>query len=107
MFCGLSGILSASRVGSALASAGDGKELTIPAGVIIGGCSILGGRGSIIGAVIGVALLETIKNALVIMRLSAYWQDLATGLIMIVACAIDVIRQLNVGGAKKKTGTGK
>ena len=103
VFCGLSGVLSASRVGSALASAGDGKELTIPAGVIIGGCSIMGGRGSVIGASIGVTLLETIKNALVIMRLSAYWQDLATGLIMIAACAIDVVRQKNIGNTKKKS----
>ena len=102
VFCGFSGILSASRVGSALASAGDGKELTIPAGVIIGGCSIMGGRGSVIGAIVGVALLETIKNALVVMRLSAYWQDLATGLIMIVACSIDVFRQKNIGGSRKK-----
>lgn len=107
VFCGLSGILSASRVGSSLASAGDGKELTIPAGVIIGGCSMLGGRGSIVGAVIGVALLETIKNALVIMRLSAYWQDLATGIIMIIACAIDVVRQRNVGNTRKKAKAGK
>ena len=68
---------------------------------------MLGGRGSIVGAVIGVALLETIKNALVIMRLSAYWQDLATGIIMIIACAIDVVRQRNVGNTRKKAKAGK
>ena len=89
---GFVGILMAARLSSSMANAGDGKEMTVAAAAIIGGASIWGGVGSIWGTIIGVAIMEVITNALVILRVSAYWQSIMIGLIMILAVSLDTLQ---------------
>lgn len=89
---GFAGILTASRLSCAYSTAGTGKALVYIAGVTIGGNSIFGGRGTVIGTLLGIAIMETITDALVLMNVSTYWQQLCVGAIMIFACAIDAAK---------------
>lgn len=98
---GVSGILIASRLGTAVPNAGEGKELSIVAGVIIGGTSIFGGVGSVIGTVIGISIMEVMTNALVMLRVSAYYQNVFIGAIMLLAVGFDSLRNMGVGRRKR------
>lgn len=89
---GLAGILMSSRMGTAVANAGENKDMMIAAGVIIGGTAFTGGVGTIVGTVIGVSLMEVLTNALVMVRVSAYWQNVLIGALMILAVALDTLR---------------
>jgi ribose transport system permease protein len=72
---------------------GIGWELNVIAGVVIGGVSLFGGSGSIIGAVIGLSIMAVVNNGLVVVKLDPYWQTVAIGVIMIIAVAIDMRRR--------------
>lgn len=98
IFCALCGILYCSRFNSAQPSAGVGTELTIMAAVIIGGTSMSGGKGSILGSFLGCLLLAVINNGLVLMRVSTNWQNMIFGLILVVSLFIDKYRQARSGG---------
>ncbi|MCR6502814.1 ABC transporter permease [Shinella sp. CPCC 101442] len=89
-FCsGLGGFVLASRLNSAEAVAGSGYELTAIAAVVIGGTSLRGGTGSIIGTVIGALLTGVLLNGLVILNVSPYVQQILVGLIIVAAVAFD------------------
>ena len=92
LLAGFVGILTAARMGTSSATAGDGMELLIIAGVIIGGASLRGGVGSLWGTLFGVSLMEVLKNALVMLHITAYWQNVLIGTLMIVAVSLDCIR---------------
>ena len=78
------------------------------AGAIIGGNSIYGGRGTIIGTLLGVTIMETITDALVLMNVSTYWQQLCVGAIMIFACAVDAMKSASQNTIRvKKVKAGK
>ena len=96
-FSVLTGIFMASRFNSAQPSAGIGTELTILASIIIGGTSIQGGSGSIVGTFFGCCLLSVIKNGLILMHVSSYWIDLIFGAILIVSLFIDKYRRSKTG----------
>jgi ribose/xylose/arabinose/galactoside ABC-type transport system permease subunit len=96
-FSVLTGIFMASRFNSAQPSAGIGTELTILASIIIGGTSIQGGSGSIVGTFFGCCLLSVIKNGLILMHVSSYWIDLIFGAILIVSLFIDKYRRSKSG----------
>jgi ribose transport system permease protein len=93
VFAALAGILMASRFASAQANAGSGTELTIMAAVIIGGTSLFGGSGTIVGSAIGCVLLVVISNGLILMRIPSFWQNLIYGLILLISISIDKYRQ--------------
>lgn len=96
-FSALSGILIASRFATAQPAAGTGTELTIMASVIIGGTSMFGGQGTIIGSALGCILFATITNALIIMGVSTFWQNLIFGFILLIAIFIDKYRRKTGG----------
>lgn len=85
----LSGIILIGQTASATPQAALGYELTAIAAVIVGGASLGGGRGRMIGTIIGVFLLGVVANALNLFGVSAFWQPVATGLILIFAVAAD------------------
>ncbi len=86
---GVSGIAFASRVGTSVSISGDGAELRIITAAILGGASLTGGKGTIWGALIGVGFIALINNALIIASVSAYWQSIITGIVLVVAVAMD------------------
>jgi ribose transport system permease protein len=89
---GLTGILLAGWLGSAPANLASGYELRVIAASVIGGANLAGGAGGPAGAVIGAALIEVIRNGLVLGRVDAYWQDAMIGLIIIMAVLVDKLR---------------
>ena len=92
LLAGFCGIVAAGNYSSAVVNAGTGKELDVIAAAVIGGCSLSGGRGSVWGALIGAAILGVIRNGFVLLKVSAYFQSITIGIIIIAACAIDQIR---------------
>jgi len=93
---GLSGLLSAlagiiltSRLSSAQPTAGTGYELDAIAAVVIGGTSLAGGKGTIIGTLIGALIIGVLNNALNLLNVSAYYQMIAKGLVILVAVLLD------------------
>jgi ribose/xylose/arabinose/galactoside ABC-type transport system permease subunit len=97
MFAALSGIIMTSRVTSAQISLGTGWEMTVIAAVIIGGTSMFGGSGTILGTVIGATLMSVISNGIVLMGISAYWQNVVMGALIILAVGIDFYQRRKSG----------
>lgn len=93
VFAALVGVLMASRFNSAQTTAGSGTELTVMAAVIIGGTSMYGGSGSVIGSILGCILIAVISNGLVLIRVPSFWQNLIFGIILLISVAIDKYRQ--------------
>lgn len=89
----LSGVLLASRMGSGQPSAGAGFEMIVIASVILGGCSLSGGIGSISGALIGMLILGVLQNGLTLLDVSSFWQDITRGLVIIIAVYMDSLRK--------------
>jgi len=89
VIAGLAGIAFAARVGTAVSTAGAGAELKAITAVILGGASLAGGRGTIAGALIGVAFMALVNNVLLIAQVSSYWQGIVLGAVLIAAVALD------------------
>jgi ribose transport system permease protein len=90
---GLSGLLLAGRTDSGFPKAGFGIELDAIAAVIIGGASFFGGRGTVLGVLAGVLIMGILRNGLNINNVSAFWQQILIGLVIIIAVYIDVLRR--------------
>ena len=93
----LSGLIMAGRLNSAQPSVGSGYELLVIAGVIIGGTSLFGGAGTILGTAAGTLLTAVISNGIVLMKISAYWQNLIVGAVIILAVGLDQYRRKRSG----------
>jgi len=91
LLSGLAGILTLARFGVATPTAGVGAELRAIAGAVIGGASLSGGEGTIIGALLGVILVALVNDALILLNVSVYWQSLVTGIVLIAAVTIDML----------------
>ncbi|MCS4293016.1 inositol transport system permease protein [Comamonas sp. BIGb0152] len=89
LLAGLSGFLLAARLGSAEAVAGVSYELRVIAAVVIGGTSLFGGLGGVGGTIIGSLLLGVLLNGLVMLNVSAYYQQVVIGIIIVIAVAFD------------------
>ncbi len=88
-FAGLGGFILSSRLNSSEAVAGAGYELTVIASVVIGGTSLFGGRGSVLGTVVGSVLIGVLNNGLVLNNVSSYVQQIVIGIIIVLAVAFD------------------
>lgn len=79
------GVMTASRLASGSSNSGTGFELEVITAVVLGGTSLLGGRGSIVGTVLGAMTLGIISNGLVLLHLDVYWVPITQGIILIIA----------------------
>lgn len=91
--CGFAGIVMASRLSTGQPTAGTGYELDVIAACVIGGASLSGGEGSILGAIIGALIMGILRNGCNLLDISAFWQQIAIGLIIIVAVFSDQYRR--------------
>lgn len=89
----LAGMLSVSRFTVADPGAGTGYELQVIAACIIGGASLSGGKGTVLGALLGLVFVGFINNGMVQLRVPVYWQNLAMGVILLVAVGSDTLSQ--------------
>ncbi|MBT2733529.1 ABC transporter permease [Bacillus sp. ISL-7] len=96
-FCGvaaaLSGMILLARLGSGEPTAGQSYELNAIAAAAIGGASLAGGKGNILGTLLGALLLSALKVGLVVVGVDAFWQYIATGAIIVVAAYFEVIQE--------------
>ena len=93
----VSGILLASRLGSAVHLAGLGFEFQVVAAVVLGGVSLSGGIGSLLGMALGVLILQFLSNGLGMLDLQTEWQLVITGTIIIIAVAFDELKRRRTG----------
>jgi ribose transport system permease protein len=70
-----------------------GYELNVVAAAVIGGVSLQGGRGTVLGAVLGAVIIGVLYNALVMLSVNTYWQQAFIGGIIILAALVDILRQ--------------
>ena len=91
--CGIAGLIIASRLNSAQPALGLGYELDAIAAVVIGGTSLAGGRGSILGTMIGALIMAVLLNGLRVMSVAQEWQTVVTGGIIIAAVYADMLRR--------------
>ncbi|WP_029144624.1 ABC transporter permease [Microbacterium luticocti] len=93
LFVGLAGVLSASRLSSAQPTGGMGLELLAIAAVVIGGTSLQGGKGSIVGTVIGSLIMAVLTNGLRIISVPQEWQNVVVGIVVLIAVYLDMLRR--------------
>jgi ribose transport system permease protein len=91
--CGIAGLLIASRLNSAQPALGQGYELDAIAAVVIGGTSLSGGAGTMLGTVIGAFIMSVLTNGLRILSVAQEWQTVVTGVIIILAVYTDILRR--------------
>ncbi|TXC99894.1 ABC transporter permease [Streptomyces sp. ISID311] len=95
LLAGTAGVLESARLASASPTDGSSLALTAGAAVLLGGTSFFGGRGGVGGTLIGVCLIAFLKNGLGLMGVSAWWQGVVTGLVLILAVALDKLQSRN------------
>jgi len=95
--CGLltaiGGVLMTARLGVASPTAAQGYELDVIAAAVVGGTSFSGGEGTILGVLIGAAIMQVLRNGLVLVGVSAYWLQAVQGLVIVVAIMLDQLRK--------------
>jgi simple sugar transport system permease protein len=82
-----------------------GRELTVLAAVVLGGASLMGGVGTVLGTILGVSLLCVLQNGLIILGLPARWEGAVSGLVILIAVsasALEAGRQMNMRRAARK-----
>jgi ribose transport system permease protein len=91
LICGVAGLLVSSRLNSAQPALGLGYELDAIAATVIGGTSLSGGRGTILGTIIGAFIMSVLTNGLRVMGVQEEWKIVVTGIIIIVAVFVDIL----------------
>lgn len=89
LFAGVAGVITAARLASGSSNSGTAFELEVITAVVLGGTSLMGGRGSIIGSAIGALTLGIISNGLVLLRVDVYWVPIVQGLILVTAIFVN------------------
>jgi len=91
LMCGAAGIVLTARVGSATSDAGRMMELDAIAAAVIGGTSLLGGVGTVWGALLGALVMASLDNGMSLMNTESFWQPVIKGAILVAAVAVDMI----------------
>ncbi|MGC8844039.1 MAG: ABC transporter permease [bacterium] len=90
---GLSGILIAANMGQGQPGVGSAYELQAIAGAVIGGTSLMGGEGTMLGTLLGTFIISVLYNALILLQVSPYWHEIVVGSVVVLAVTIDVLRR--------------
>jgi ribose/xylose/arabinose/galactoside ABC-type transport system permease subunit len=101
---GLAGVLHTARFSGGDANAGDPLLLASIAAVIIGGVSLFGGSGNIVGTIIGALIIAVLQTGLVMLNVNPFWQFVVVGTVVILAVLIDQSRDLIIGRAESRSG---
>jgi ribose transport system permease protein len=91
LLAALAGVLLSSRLMSGMPTAGNALELQVLAACVIGGASLRGGEGTVIGGFLGVIFVALINNAMTMLAVSIYWQMIVTGAVLVAAVALDML----------------
>jgi rhamnose transport system permease protein len=102
LMCGFAGLLYAARVGTVTVVLATGWELTSLAAAVIGGVSVAGGSGTVIGAAIGAVVLAAIDNGLVLLGVPEFWRMFIQGSAIVLAVAVDVGIRARIAAALKR-----
>jgi ribose transport system permease protein len=89
----IGGVLMTARLGVAAPTAGTAYELDVIAAVVVGGTSLMGGAGTILGTLIGALIMGVLRNGLVLIGVSAYWLQAVQGFVIVVAIMLDQLRK--------------
>jgi ribose/xylose/arabinose/galactoside ABC-type transport system permease subunit len=89
----MGGIVLTARLRAAEPNAATGYELDAIAATVMGGTSLFGGEGGVVGTIIGALIIATLRNGLNLLNVQSYYQQLAIGLVIILAVALDRFRQ--------------
>jgi len=92
IFAAFGGYVLSSLVGASMGNAALGVELDVISGVVLGGASLAGGEGTIIGTLLGVLVLGTLTNGLIMLNVSSFWQMVARGSVLLIAVLLDAWR---------------
>jgi ribose/xylose/arabinose/galactoside ABC-type transport system permease subunit/ABC-type sugar transport system substrate-binding protein len=103
----VAGMFVMADLASATTGIGSGWELAVIAGVVVGGVSLFGGAGTIVGGLIGILLLQAVQSGLVIVGVSANWQQITVGIIMILAVGLDMLRRRLAAEGAQTTDLGR
>ncbi|WP_233290699.1 MULTISPECIES: ABC transporter permease [unclassified Shinella] len=95
MFAALAGILFASRMDAGQPSVGEGWLMGAITAAILGGTSLRGGQGSIVGTMLGAMLLTVLANGTVLLNVSGFWQRVIVGCVVLIAVLVDLFRRKN------------
>jgi ribose transport system permease protein len=95
---GVTGIIEIGWLGAVTTNIGQSMELSVIAAAVIGGANLMGGSGTAIGAVIGAALIEIIRNSLLLLGVDAFWQGTFVGSFIVFAVMFDRLKNLRFGG---------
>jgi ribose transport system permease protein len=94
-----SGIVYAARLNAAVPQTVNGLNLRVIAGAVIGGCSLNGGEGSIVGALLGLFFMTMLTNASIMLNISPYWQMCTLGVVVLIAVGADALAKRRVPSA--------
>jgi AI-2 transport system permease protein len=98
----LAGLIFVSQIGFVSTNAGGGIELTVIAACVLGGVSLAGGIGTVVGAALGAIILTSINSALVYMKVPAFWNDSISGSLLIIIVVIDALLAFRASKKAKK-----
>ena len=104
LFAGFAGVVQAGRLGSAMVTSGEGMEMRVLTAVIIGGASLSGGEGTILGAFLGSVLMALVTNGVNILGVNVYWQTFIVGITLLIAVLIDRFGKIQRSSKIKKVG---
>jgi len=92
LFVALAGLINVSQLSAASTQAGNGLELSVVTAVVLGGASLAGGRGTIVGTLFGLLVIATLNNGLTLLSVNSFWQDVARGTLLALAVSFDQLR---------------